>query len=62
MSGENNAFIFTDTSTSRIFTFPFRVVDTDSYLECLERVRQYYKHKGYKIEIVRTDYLKTFLS
>ena len=62
MAGETSAFIFTDTSTSRIFTFPCRTVDTATYLASLERVRLYYKHKGHKVEIVRTDYFKTFLS
>ena len=32
MAGETSAFIFTDTSTSRIFIFPCRTVDTATYL------------------------------
>jgi len=62
LEGETDAYIFTDLGTGKIFSYPTTAINTTTYIHYLNRVRRHYKHLGYKVENIRTDYFTVFLS
>ena len=62
LEGETDAYIFTDLATGKIFVYPTTVINTTTYLNHLNCVRHHYKHLGYKVKNIRTDYFTVFTS
>ena len=60
--GYTQVFIWRDTSTKRMFSYSDSEASEEVYLEGLEIVRLYYKAKGIRIKIIRTDDFTTFKS
>ena len=70
IGGKNYFFAFRDTKGRKIFTFPTKRNDDDTYLECLSTVLAFFKNLyltcpelGIRPQtIIRTDRFKTFKS
>ena len=60
--GYTQSFIWRDTSTKRMFSHSDSEASEDVYLEGLEEIRQYYRQRGIRIKIIRTDDFTTFKS
>jgi len=62
INGSTALFMFRDTKSRMIFTYPINSANEVQYLICLNKVLDYFEGFGHKTRIVRTDYFKTFLS
>jgi hypothetical protein len=60
--GYTQAFIWRDTATKRIFSHSDSEATEEVYVEGLEEIRLYYKAKGIRIKVIRTDDFTTFKS
>lgn len=62
INGSTALFMFRDTKSRMIFTYPIKSANEVQYLSCLNKVLDYFESFGHKTKIIRTDYFKTFLS
>lgn len=62
IDGFSALFIFRDTKSRLIFTYPIKSASEEQYLTCLNKVIDYFKSFNHVTKIIRTDYFKTFLS
>lgn len=62
LEGYTGLFMFRDTKSRMVFTYPIKNADEVQYLLCLNRVVDYFASYGHSTRIIRTDYFKTFLS
>jgi hypothetical protein len=60
--GYTQTLIWRDTATKRIFSYSDNEATEEVYLEGLEEIRLYYKTRGIRIKVIRTDVFTTFKS
>ena len=55
-------FLFRDTHTKMLFSFPVTSADSDTFITCLDSVRKYFLNHGHLVQTVRSDSLRSLHS
>ena len=62
LNGYTQFFLFRDTHTKMLFSFPVTNADSETFIACLDTVRKYFLNHGYTVQTVRSDSLRSLHS
>ena len=62
LEGYTQFLVFRDTRSKYIFSYPIKTCNEDTFLYYLDKVLNFFKNRGFKTRILRSDYYTTFRS